>query len=437
MALSTQPYKGARDFYPEDKRIQKYMFGKLRKAAESFGYEEYDAPVLEPVDLYKAKTGEEIVNEQTYSFTDRGGREVALRPEMTPTVSRLVAAKRQELGYPLRMFNIGPRWRYERQQRGRYREFFQMDVDIFGVAGPEAEYEIINLADSVMKSFGAHHDMYKIRLNDRVFIDYLLNEYLRFDQVQAYSLIKLIDRMNKIAEDEFLSQADALCTPSQREDGTVDKLLMVLSVKDVDGLPEELQNHPTLQSLKSVLQTLKVGGVSNVEFDPSLMRGFDYYTGIVFEVFDLHPENNRSMFGGGRYDGLVGLFGVEPVPTVGFAVGDATMMNFLESHELLPVLPPETHIYVAVAGDVLPAAKKLVAELRDDGVNVALDISGNKLDKQLKSADKKGLTYVMIVGQNELDEARFTLKNLKTGESETHSLARIASIVEDRRHESS
>src|SRR5581483_5134221 len=151
MSLSTQPYKGARDFYPEQKRLQKYMFNTWRQVVESFGYEEYDAPIIEPLDIYLAKTGEEIVNEQTYAFTDRGGRKVALRPEMTPTVSRMVAAKRQELAYPLRLFNIGGRWRYERPQRGRYREFYQLDVDLFGVTGLEAELEIIQVADAVLK----------------------------------------------------------------------------------------------------------------------------------------------------------------------------------------------------------------------------------------------------------------------------------------------
>lgn len=437
MALSTQPYKGARDFYPEDKRLQKYLFGKMRTAAEQFGYEEYDAPVLESLELYRAKTGEEIVNEQTYAFEDRGGRQVALRPEMTPTVSRLVAARRQELAYPLRLFNIGGRWRYERQQRGRYREFFQLDVDLFGVAGPEAEIEAIQLADSIMKSFGANHGMYKIRLNDRAFIDHLLNVYLGFDQVQAYSFIKLIDRMHKLPEAEFLTQADALCTPSQREAGIVDKLLSVLRVNQLDQLPEDLRDHPSLQPLQTVLDALHQAGVTNVEFDASLMRGFDYYTGVVFEVFDLHPDNNRSMFGGGRYDGLVGLFGVEPVPTVGFAMGDATLVNFLEAHELIPKLLPETHVYVATVGDVMKDAKKIVAELRDEGVNAALDISGNKLDKQLKTADRKGIPYALIIGRKELDSDQFTLKDLKSGAEETHGIARIASILEDRRHNES
>jgi histidyl-tRNA synthetase len=178
MALSTQPYKGARDFYPEDKRLQKYMFGIMRKVVESFGYEEYDAPILEPLDVYLAKTGEEIVNEQTYAFTDRGGRQVAIRPEMTPTVSRMVAARRQELAYPLRWYSIPNLWRYERPQRGRLREHWQLNVDVFGIEGVQAEQEIIMLVDAMFKAFGATRDMYAIKLNSRKLTDYVLKDYL-------------------------------------------------------------------------------------------------------------------------------------------------------------------------------------------------------------------------------------------------------------------
>ncbi len=433
MALSTQPYKGARDFYPEDKRLQKYMFGVIRRTVEKFGYEEYDAPVLEPLELYMAKTGEEIVNEQTYAFEDRGGRRVALRPEMTPTVSRLVAAKRQELTYPLRLFNIGGRWRYERPQRGRYREFFQLDVDIFGIESVAAEQEIIRIADSVLRSFGATREMYTIHINSRKLMDFVMHAYLDCNDVQAHSISKLIDRMNKMDHPEFLAQADALFSPSQREAGAVDKLMAVLKTKKPELLPDALQSHNSVNELLSVLQLLQDSGVTNVVFDPTIMRGFDYYTDIVFEVFDANPDNNRSMFGGGRYDGLVGLFGVEPVPTVGFAMGDVTLANFLESHGLLPELQPETDVYVIFIGNVWKQAQRVVETLRDEGLNVAVDLTDRKLDKQIKTADKKGVHYVVLIGEKELADGRYVLKHLGTGAEEHHSPARIVSIVRDYR----
>lgn len=435
MALSTQPYKGARDFYPEDKRIQKYMFGRLRETVERFGYEEYDAPILEPLDLYAAKTGQEIVNEQTYSFTDRGDRQVAIRPEMTPTVSRMVAAKRQELAYPLRWYSIPNLWRYERPQRGRLREHWQLNVDLFGVENTNAELEMIRLVDAIMTSFGAKHSMYKIRLNSRPLIDQLLHQELQFDEVQAYSVGKLIDRMHKMEQEDFITQLDALCTPTQREANTVERLLTALAVQDLAELPAALQEQQAVKELQSVITSLHEAGLTHVEFDATLMRGFDYYTGIVFEVFDTHPDNNRSLFGGGRYDGLVGLFGVEPVPTIGFGMGDVTLQNFLEFHELLPNLLPETQLYIALVGDVTEQAQSVVRELRNEGVNVAVDISGRDVGKQLKTADKKGIPYVLVIGQQELDSNQFKLKNLQTGAEEQHAIARIASIVQDQRRD--
>jgi histidyl-tRNA synthetase len=435
MALSTQPYKGARDFYPEDYRKQRWMFDVCRKVLESYGYEAYDAPILEPLDLYLAKSGDEIVNDQTYAFEDRGGRKVVIRPEMTPTVSRMVAAKRQELVYPLRWYSIPNLWRYERPQRGRLREHWQLNADLFGVAGVAGDIELIQLADSLMKAFGAKPTMYKIRVNDRRFIDYILHDYLAFDNVQSQSIVKLIDRMHKIPRDEFIVQLDALCTPTQRGQAVVEQLLDVLTAARFTALPQKLQTLDVVKELQTTLQSLHDAGLTNAEFDSTLMRGFDYYTGLVFEVFDTHPDNNRSMFGGGRYDGLVGLFGVEPLPTVGFGMGDVTLANFLEFHQLVPPLHTETRVYVVLAGDVLERTQPYVQQLRKAGVNTAVDISGRNLDKQFRTADKKGIPFVLTVGENELESEQFKLKDMRSGKEETHSLARIISIVEDHRYD--
>lgn len=426
MPLSTKPYKGARDFYPPDKRLQKYMFGVWREVAERFGYEEYDAPVLEPLEIYLAKTGEEIVNEQTYAFEDRGGRQVVVRPEMTPTVSRMVAARRQELGYPLRWYSIPNLWRYERPQRGRLREHWQLNVDIFGVQGVEAEYEIITLVDAAFKAFGAKPDMYEIRLNSRKLVDAALGEYLSLNPKEQYAVAKLIDRMAKMSRNDFVSKIDAALSAKAKASGAAEKLLSVLSVKELKELPDELRGHPSAIELETMLGLLKKAGIRNASFNIGIMRGFDYYTDIVFEVFDTHPDNNRSMLGGGRYDGLVGLFGVQQVPTVGFGWGDVTLMNFLELHSLLPELKPETDIYVVLAGDVAEAAQKPLADLRSKGVNVAVDLLGRKLGDQLKTADKKGIENVLVIGENELKSGRFALKNLATGQEQQLSIDAIA-----------
>lgn len=421
MVLSTQPYKGARDFYPEDKRLQKFMFSRMRQVVEQYGYEEYDAPILEPLDLYLAKTGEEIVSEQTYTFTDRGDRKVAIRPEMTPTVSRMVAAKRQELAYPVRWYSIPNLWRYERPQRGRLREHWQLNVDVFGLAGLEAEHEIIMAADGILQAFGAPRTAYTIKLNSRKLMDDIFKDYLKVSAKQAHDLAKLIDRMHKMEAKAFKAAVEEIAASATVSDA----LLHLLKAKEVRDLPADLQTHASLKELQALIKSLKACGVTNIEFDITLMRGFDYYTDIVFEVFDTHPDNNRSMFGGGRYDGLVGLFGVEPVPTVGFGMGDVTLQNFLEAHKLLPDLQPETQAYVILVGDVYETAQPLLQQMREAGLNVAVDSTGRKAEKQIKAADKRGFKQVIFIGESEIADQSVTLKNLETGNSETLSVDQL------------
>jgi histidyl-tRNA synthetase len=433
MSLSTQPYKGARDFYPEDKRVQKFMFNTIRRVVEGFGYQEYDAPIIEPIELYLSKTSEEIVAEQTYNFMDRGGRHVTLRPEMTPTVSRMVAAKRQELPYPLRWYSIPNLWRYERPQHGRLREHWQLNVDIFGVPGMEADHEIILVADSILKAFGSKTDMYEVRVSSRALINWLLLEYLRFEYSQAISLTRLIDRMHKMPEKEFMGHVDAFLTDSQKEAGILRHLMALLKVKKIAELPLVTQQHPAVAELERLIMLLNDNGVKNAVFDITLMRGFDYYTNVVFEVFDTNPDNNRSMFGGGRYDGLVGAFGVEPVPTVGFGMGDVTLQNFLKTHNLLPIIHPETDAVVILIGDIYGAVQPALKTMRREGVRISVDATGRKTEAKIKAAAKADIPFALFIGEEELTNQRFKLKNLKTGEEHEHSLERIVSIL-DARH---
>ena len=430
--LSTAPYKGTRDFYPADKRVQNYIFATWRKVAESFGYEEYGAPMLEPLELYAAKTGQEIVNEQTYAFTDRGGRTVAIRPEMTPTVSRMIAARQQETGYPARWYSIANYMRYERPQRGREREFWQLNVDLFGAAGTQADAEQILIAHALMKAFGATEKMYTIRINDRQLIEAMMHDYLGLSTVQSELMIKLFDRKGKIPHEAFRDQAIEIFGAEHAADG-LKKIAKLISSNDIENLPGELAELEPVQQLKELFRTIHGAGVRNAVFDITLMRGFDYYTGMVFEVFDNHPDNNRAMFGGGRYDGLVSLFGGEPVPTVGFAPGGTTMEVFLRSHELLPDLASTTDIYMIVLGDSLRGAQKVARELREEGINVAVDITGRKLDKQIKAAVKMRVPYLLFIGERELRDEIYRLKDVKHEKEYELSLERIVTTVEDYR----
>lgn len=421
MALSTQPYKGARDFFPEDKRQQNYLFAVMRRVAHRFGYLEYDAPIIEPLELYAAKSGEEIVNEQTYQFVDRGDRKVAIRPEMTPTVSRMVAAKRQELPLPIRWFSIPNLWRYERPQRGRLREHWQLNVDLFGVAGLNAEHELITMSSAIMQEFGATPDMYEIRINSRRLMDAIFRDYIKVGDHQAHDLSKLIDKMHKIDPPVFQRAVHEIITHKD----AAQQLLDLLQITDIQQLPAVLQKNDAYQQIEALLNLLAGSGINNARYDVTLMRGFDYYTGIVFEVYDTNPENSRSLFGGGRYDGLVGLFGVEPIPTVGFGLGDVTLQDFLSTHNLIPKLAPEIDLAVLVVGDAYSAAQPAIGQLRKAGLRVSVDSTGRKPDKQIKAAAKLGLVYVLFAGKNELDSGQYELKNLQTGSSETLSLDEV------------
>jgi len=432
-SLSSQPYKGTRDYYPEDKRIQNYIFDVWGKTAESFGYEEYGSPMLEPLAVYAAKSGQEIANEQTYSFTDRGDREVAIRPEMTPSISRMVAARRQEMAYPARLYSIANFMRYERPQRGREREFWQLNVDIFGVDSVQADAEVISYGDQMLKAFGATSDMYAIRINNRKVIDVVMSDYLGLNVIQSQLMIKLFDRKNKISSEDFRDQAIDIFGEEHAPVG-LQKISTLLTVKSFDMLPEQLLENEDVQELKQVFALVEKSGVTNAQFDITLMRGFDYYTGTVFEFFDTHPDNNRSLFGGGRYDGLVGLFGAEPLSAVGFAPGLTTTELFLTSHDLIPELKSSTDVYLVVLGEnTLDGANVFARQLRAEGVKAELDITLRKIDKQIRTAIKKNIPFMIFVGKEELESKLYALKDTSSSEEQKLSFERIVSTVKDRR----
>lgn len=432
MVLSAQPYKGTRDYYPEQKRIQNYIFETWKKTVEKFGYEEYNAPLLEPLEVYTAKSGQELANEQTYSFTDRGGRVVAIRPEMTPTISRMVAARRQELGYPARLYSIANFMRYERPQRGREREFWQLNVDMFGADGVAAEAEIITLASRIMKAFGAKSSMYEIKVNNRKLINFMMAQYLNLDVAQAQLMTKLFDRKGKISPESFRDQAADIFGPDEAPAG-LKKIATLLSAKSMADLPKEIRDSQVVEEVKELFTLLAQAKVKNVVFDITLMRGLDYYTGTVFEVFDADPNNKRSMFGGGCYDGLVGLFGVDSINAVGMAPGLTTTELFLRSHKLLPDFGSTTDAYVIVLGDSLPQALKFADDLRSEGVNVEVDITDRKLDKKIKTVVKKKIPYLIFLGEEEVKAELYTFKDVESAKEEKLSFARIVSTIKDRR----
>ena len=404
--LSTDPYKGVRDFYPEDMAIQRYIFDTWAQVVESYGFERYDASVLEPAELYRAKTGDEIVNEQTYTFKDRGDREVTLRPEMTPTVARMVAARRRELSFPLRWYSIPNLFRYERTQRGRLREHWQLNCDIFGVDNAYADAEIIDIADRILKNFGAKSEDFVIYINDRQ----MLNRYfasLNLSKEQTHQMYKLLDRRDKITT--FADEAMAIIGRAFDE-------------KELESLTSE-----RLSACIAILNKLGI----YPQFKPSIVRGFDYYDGIVFEIFDTSPDNNRSLFGGGRYNNLTALFGGDPIPAVGFGMGDVTMRDFLATHGLLPdlIVGPRIMLLTASPG-VTDEARNTREQILAQGVNVALDISGKKLKDQITQAAKRKVPYIIVVGEDEVATNKFTLRNMTSGQEVSGSIPELISKIQ-------
>lgn len=398
-ALSTESYKGVRDFYPADQKIQKYIFKVMRETAESFGYREYAASPLEPSELYAGKTSDEIVNEQTYIFTDRGGRSVTLRPEMTPTVARMIAAGRKSISFPQRLFSIPNVFRYERPQRGRLREHYQLNVDLFGISSLEAEIETISLAYKLLKRFGLKDHQFEIRLNDRRAVAAAFAKLdLRQDEEKA--LYRLIDRKDKI--NNFKEELESIIGA---------------------GVEFEISES---QSIKTLRTSLRKRGIENVVFRADLMRGFDYYTGIVFEIFDNNPENGRSLFGGGRYDNLLEIFGVDPVPAVGFGMGDVTIRDVLESYDLLPKDTSFSDVYICVLEDRTYAYADMVAEeLRESGMRVSVDLKRDAVGSQLKRAEKDGAKFALFIGGREKDTGLIPIKNLVTGEQSEKDIKNI------------
>jgi len=321
----------------------------------------------------------------------------------------MVAARRQELPYPARLYSIANYMRYERPQRGREREFWQFNADIFGVDDISAEAEIITMADAVMKAFGAQPDDYVIKINNRKLINFMMAQYLGLDVVGAQLMVKLFDRKNKISESDFIDQAREIL--SEDADNGVEKINVLMSAKTMADLPVEIRNSSSVTDVQELFTQLERAGVKSAIFDITLMRGLDYYTGTVFEVYDTRPENTRSLFGGGRYDGLVGLFGAEPISAVGMAPGGTAMENFLDVHGLIPELKSNTDVYVISLGDTKRSAAKIASELREQAINVELDITDRKLDRQLKTAIKKKIPYLLFIGEEEVKSELYTLKD--------------------------
>ena len=412
-----QSVKGTREFYPYEMAMRTWLYAKIRSVSESFGYQEYDGPFLESIDLYAAKSGEELVKEQSFVFPDRGGNLITLRPELTLSLARMVAQKQNELIYPLRWWSFGPFWRYEKPQKGRSREFFQWNIDLIGVNSPESDAELVAICAEFFRAVGLTSSEVKILVNDRRLVDQQMTR-IGISQDKKAEVLGFIDRKDKMRGPEWEAYV--------MEKG--------LSEKQKDGLLEILENKQIAESspeLNRFFRALEALGVSDyVEFDPRVVRGLDYYTGIVFEARDI-GENARAILGGGRYDNLVGDVGGDPLPGVGFAMGDVVISIILKELNKLPEFKINPALVMVTVFDetTISASFSMAAKIRQAGIAVQVYPESGKLGKQYKYADRIGTRFVVTLGPDEIEQGTAQIKDLVSGDQTNVKQGAVAAFL--------
>jgi histidyl-tRNA synthetase len=413
MALSTKPLSGMRQRFPDQFRVEKFVTDVLSSSSLAAGFQEYDGPVIEPLALFAAKSGGELVGRQSYSFTDRGKREVILRPEMTPSLARMVASC-GELQLPVRWFSMPLCYRYERPQRGRVREFLQFNLDILGSESLAAEFEVLMVLNGVMNSFGVPSSVYRIGWSSRRFMTEALARCGVEKELQSevFSAIDKRDKMKPEAWNEYLLQA---CGGDSCVADDVVSLVSVESPSD-SWIVNLMAKCPEFREVQEFDRLLRHAGVFSAVFSPGVVRGLDYYTGIVFELMDTGGENRRSLCGGGRYDNLVGLFGNKKISGVGFGLGVLTLTLFLETYGLVPESVAQSaaaDVYIAiVSSDVIASAGILADFLRSGGVKVMMNVSDRRLGKQYDEALRNRIPLLIAVGEEEVETGIYSMKSL-------------------------
>lgn len=420
MKLSNQPYKGCFDYLPKDFTKLKYIFDKWREVCIKCGFEEYLTPVLEYAEIYEAKSGEDIKKE-LYILTDNGGRRLALRPEMTPSVTRLVTQIYGGAPKPLKYFSIANFFRGERPQKGRYREFWQLNADIFGSESIYSDLEILQMALEIMLSFNAPKDSFKLRLNNRILIDYLLLELLGIDEVEKKNeVVRKMDKYKKLSAEEFIKGLIDI-NLNEKQIEILQNWMQYDLTKLQELYPEIASNDGFKQTVFLLDQLKSLGYEGFFEYSSELIRGFDYYDGMIFEVFDMNPEFQRSLFGGGRYNGLAELFGNQKIPAVGFAPGNPISL-FLDNWNLWPDFEEVNNYYLPILAEEMVDDTLILAKyIRDSGKNVLVSDEVLTVGKGLAVANKLNYNNVIIYGPDEKSKKIYKLKNMLSGVEEEFS----------------
>lgn len=413
------PVKGTRDFYPEQMAIRTWLYNTVRRVSESFGYQEYEAPILESLELYAAKSGEELVKEQSYVFTDRGGDQITLRPELTPSLARMIAQRQRELAFPARWWSFGPFWRYERPQKGRMREFFQWNVDLLGADSPEADAEIVTLLATFFKAVGLSPSQVLILVSDRRLTDSRF-EAFGIPHPLRPAASNWIDRRDKMPPADWEAYGRQMDLSDEQ-------------IASVKGMLEDANLWKQSSELVRFFAAIEALGLQEyVRFDPKIVRGLAYYTGTVFEAWEVGGDIRRSILGGGRYDNLLADVGGERLPATGFAMGDVVITLILEKYGLLPddlrVNPADVLVTVFDQQRILDSFR-LAADLRRLGLNAACYPQAAKLPRQFKYADRLGARVALVLGPDEIAGGRVAVKNLRSGEQQTVPQGKAAALI--------
>ncbi len=420
--MSQGALPGFRDFYPEQLATRNYLMSVWRDVARKYGFVEYDGPPLEPLDLYTKKSGEEIVG-QLYNFTDKGGREVALRPEMTPTLARMVAAKANAMRKPIRWFSVPQLFRYERQQKGRLREHFQLNVDIIGEASVAADAELLAVAIDVMRAVGLTSADVRARVSDRQLLTAVLTE-VGVKKAEMPAVFAAIDKAGREARDVTLGKVEKVVSSADARKGVA---RVLERATDLNALAAEFRNSRSVMEsvthLREYMNFLDALGVGDwVDFDLSIVRGLAYYTGKVFELFDAKGEL-RAICGGGRYDDLLATIGEVDLPALGFGMGDVVLTELLRSRNLLPEPQLATEYWVAADDDsMLPDVMTVAGRLRAKSHSVEYALKSQTLARQLKTASGAGVRNVVLLRREDYANGKVTVKTLADGSERSVAL---------------
>jgi len=402
--------KGTRDLYPEQYARVGHIFDTWRKTALSYGFEEFDSPILETLELYTLKSGDEIVK-QLYYFPDKGGRMLALRPELTPSLARMVAKIYSETPKPIKWFSIPRCMRYERPQKGRLREFFQFNVDIIGEQSATADLEIISVAIDALVNLGLRSRDFVVKVNNRDFVSGYFAS-LGIEGSQEKALYKIIDNARKLRREETEDALEELNLDADKKRG----IARYLSLKDMDDLEQLPEGGEGCSSLIQLFSLIKAASLSDfVQFDPTIVRGLDYYTGIVFELFD-RSERMRAICGGGRYNNLVREFSGKDIPACGFGMGDVVLGEILQDRGLMPPYKRDIDYYlIRVSDNELSVLLGVAKHLRSQGLTVEFSYNSSPLKKQMARASKLGSRKALIIGEQEVSDGMLVEKDLETG----------------------